>query len=230
MKNLPSPGNGGQGGKKHVHPDGCHPGENNPSPRQAALMLAHARGQGPTTGLLYSEVAEFPALPQPSKSPRQQKQQQRKQGPCTFCKGRHNFADCSTMWRKDLYADGNQRREVFRKLHLCFNCGEADHSTGECPHPKAKCVSFCGGRHLDCLHVDDFRPIQVEQRRGGAPTFGDYLPAANLVPSAPTLPAPTAPQLPPAAPSVVPLLDKNLMGEMVRDAGASAAPRHRANF
>ena len=130
------------------------------------------------------------------------KQQQRSLGPCGFCGGAHDIDDCLIMWDEKRFPDGGARRKVFRDNRLCFNCGRAGHSTGDCKQPRAKCT-YCGRNHRSELHEDNhiFRGTTLGDHFPNLPNNG----AASIIPiaSAPVDPS----QPPPPANRITPLLD-----------------------
>ena len=191
----PSNSSGGSGKSYggHEHKDNCcEPSQQGGQTSAANVMMAQVEA-APTTGVRYNDIVEF--------SPAQQQK-----GPCTFCGGPHEFKACATMYMNYLFPDGNARREMFYKNQLCFNCGEYDHITANCPHERAIC-DHCNGNHLSCLHVD--RQEKNGERK--PMTLGDQMPVSK------------APPQPTSRPEVVPLL---LPGNVASSEKSPLTDRH----
>jgi len=83
-----------------------------------------------------------------AQEPKQQHESQSKQETCPACNGCHTLHRCFKF--KEMTND--ERVEILKRDHICFNCFTKGHYAVGCAQPPACTVSNCKSRHQSIMH------------------------------------------------------------------------------
>ena len=152
--------NNNSGSKTNNTTNNNNNGSNNPNNKGGGPNFNGIKGRASNFAIGVNEVGgqiQYDSAVR-DRVPQQQQQKAHKDhetcghghGTCQWCKGGHTTLQCPSFWN-DL--NPIERLEQFNRGFWCYNCTSTEHTTRDCPHPRAKC-DLCSKPHLTILHRD----------------------------------------------------------------------------